>query len=93
MMSSKLVEEELHKSSIIGNLGKAVRHFKGNIYIMILIAENSNTGKKEMVYKAIYGECKTYTRPLEEFLSEVPADMVAAQKYRFELVELVGASK
>ena len=41
------------------------RHFKGNYYHVTDIAEHTETGEMFVVYKALYGEFKTYVRPYD----------------------------
>lgn len=65
------------------------RHFKGNLYLIVDVAYDSETKKKMVIYRALYGDKDLWVRPLEMFLSEVDKEKYpdVAQHYRFELVE------
>lgn len=62
------------------------RHFKGNRYKVLCIAEHSETGERLVIYKAMYGNEKTYARPLGMFASLVDKEKYpdAKQVWRFE---------
>lgn len=70
--------------------GKIFRHFKGDLYLFIDVVTHSETREKLVLYKALYGDCGMYVRPLEMFLEEVPEGKVnpTGQKYRFQEFEV-----
>ena len=40
------------------------KHYKGNLYELLHIANHSETLEKMVVYKALYGEGEVWVRPL-----------------------------
>ena len=66
------------------------RHFKGNYYIVVDIANHSETKEQYVVYRQLYGEGKLWIRPLNMFLSEVDHEKYpdVTQNMRFELIKI-----
>lgn len=68
-------------------INKIYKHFKGNLYLVIDIAIDSDTLEKYVIYRALYGDNTLYVRKYSLFISEV--DHVKypniKQKYKYEL--------
>lgn len=71
-------------------LNRIYKHFKGDLYLVTDIAIDSETNKKVVIYRALYGENTLYVREYDMFLSEVDHEKYPdiKQKYRFELQDI-----
>ena len=61
------------------------RHYKGNKYELLYIANHSETLEKMVVYKALYGDGEVWVRPLEMWEETVEVDGVMVK--RFEKID------
>lgn len=79
--------------------GDLVQHFKREklseekkedtyLYRILCVATDTETGKKCVIYQAMYGNFGVYSRPMDMFLSEVDHNKYPdiKQEYRFEKV-------
>ena len=66
------------------------KHFKGDYYLVEELAYDSETKKKMVVYRRLYGDGSLWVRPLDMFLSEIDHNKYpnVKQKFRFELQEI-----
>ena len=66
------------------------RHFKGDYYIVMDVAVNTETEERMVIYRALYGDAKLYARPYDMFFSKVDKNKYpkVEQEYRFELQDI-----
>lgn len=68
--------------------GDRYRHFKGNLYEVIVIARDSETLEEKVVYKEVNGDA-AYVRSLPMFVSPVDKEKYpdVTQEFRFQYID------
>jgi len=61
------------------------RHYKGNLYEVMMTAQHSETEEWMVVYKALYGDEGMWVRPYSMFVEKVEVDGKMVD--RFEKLE------
>lgn len=71
------------------------KHFKGDYYLVVDVANHSETKEPYVVYRRLYEDGSLWIRPLDMFLSEVDHEKYpnVEQKYRFELQNIESVAK
>ncbi len=73
-------------------VGGTYKHFKGNLYKVLMIGYDSETNnenlKKLVIHEALYGDHKIWVRPYDMFVSKIDKEKYPDinQEYRFELI-------
>ena len=67
-------------------VGCKYKHFKGNVYKVLALANHTETNELLVVYQDLNNEGKVWARPIEMFLSKVNKEKYpnCLQEYRFE---------
>ena len=68
------------------NAGDVYRHFKGNRYEIVTLAQDAEDGSLQVVYKALYPPYLTFVRPYADFTEVLDREKypAATQMHRFE---------
>lgn len=74
--------------------GEIYRHFKGNLYRIVTLAQHTENGEQLVVYQGLYGDYPVYARPLSLFVGEVDHEKYprVQERYRFTLIPEAGAT-
>ena len=59
------------------------RHYKGNYYEVIGFAKHSETLEDMVIYKALYGDYGTWTRPLSMWENPIEVDGKTVKRFEF----------
>ena len=70
-------------------VGCKYKHFKGNVYKVLALANHTETNELLVVYQDLNNEGKVWARPIEMFLSKVNKDKYpnCLKEYRFERIK------
>ena len=70
-------------------VGCKYKHFKGNVYKVLALANHTETNELLVVYQDLNNESKVWARPIEMFLSKVNKEKYpnCLQEYRFERIK------
>ena len=59
------------------------RHYKGHQYEVVGFAKHSETLENMVAYKALYGECGTWVRPLSMWESPIEVDGKTVKRFEY----------
>ena len=58
------------------------KHYKGNMYEVVMTAQHSETEEWMVVYKALYGDEGMWVRPYDMFVSKVEVDGQMTERFK-----------
>ncbi|MBS1987247.1 DUF1653 domain-containing protein [Candidatus Dependentiae bacterium] len=58
------------------------KHYKNNYYLVLCVAQHTETGEKLVVYQSLYDDCALWSRPLEMFVSDVEYNGVVQPRFK-----------
>jgi len=64
------------------------QHYKGAYYSVLFVSMNSETLKEEVVYQALYGDLRIWSRPIEMFLEDIKVNNISQPRFK----HIAGAS-
>ena len=69
---------------------RVYRHFKGDYYLVIDTAINTNDDKVYVIYRALYGQGELFIREISDFFAPIDKARysTATQEHRFELQDI-----
>ncbi len=59
------------------------RHFKGNYYRLLLVAEHTESREPLAIYQALYGERGYWARPLAMWNETVEREGIAVKRFTY----------
>jgi len=59
------------------------RHYKGNLYEVLMTAQHSETEEWMVVYKTLYEKESLWVRPYSMFVEEVEVDGVVVPRFEY----------
>ena len=62
------------------------KHYKGQLYEVICLAQHTETMEEMVIYKALYGDYKIWVRPKQLFDGLVTHEQSGKKIRRFEFV-------